>query len=246
MENNEAPCLVAYPETSETLWMLGDLSETEAFRKLDSLLQERGYARFVLSNDAHCHICGQIVSSAHRHDCSTCRCGNITVDGGHDYATRTWMTNRYDDLAVFGWVPSEAWYSTVTELTSNPQTLQAAQLAALKGAAARTFEVIGTERESGAAVKDAHEARAPFEAAWTARRERKNLCVERIRDLSMPPRFLDLLDELDLGSVTAEACLAEDVAEWAEATGHLLGSVHVGNARNLLASYLATRIGQSA
>lgn len=242
LDNGESPRLVAYPETSETLWTLDDSSASEALRTTHALLVEHGYSRVVASNDAHCHICGQIVSSAHRHDCSTCGCGNITVDGGHDYAARCWMSDRYDDLAVYGWVRREVRRDTISLLSANRQTPQAKQLARVENAATRLFEITGIERGSGTTVKDAFETRSPFEAARAARREHEELHVERVRDLSLPPCLLDLLDEIGLGSVTAEACLAEDVAEWAEITADLLDSVHAEDARSLLASYLASKI----
>jgi hypothetical protein len=33
----------------------------------------------------HCLECDQIVESKHRHDFKECKCGNVFVDGGHEY-----------------------------------------------------------------------------------------------------------------------------------------------------------------
>lgn len=39
-------------------------------------------------NKAQCLICGDVLESKHRHDFKTCRCGNLSVDGGLDYLRR--------------------------------------------------------------------------------------------------------------------------------------------------------------
>ena len=39
-------------------------------------------------NKAKCLKCGDIIESKHRHDFVTCKCGNISVDGGRDYHKR--------------------------------------------------------------------------------------------------------------------------------------------------------------
>lgn len=40
-------------------------------------------------NAARCKICGDVVESTYRHDFVTCSCGNVSVDGGHDYLRRS-------------------------------------------------------------------------------------------------------------------------------------------------------------
>ena len=42
----------------------------------------------ILQNEAKCLKCGDQIFSAHRHDCKTCSCGNLSVDGGMDYIRR--------------------------------------------------------------------------------------------------------------------------------------------------------------
>ena len=38
-----------------------------------------------MKNRAKCKLCNTIVESKHRHDYTTCACGEISVDGGDDY-----------------------------------------------------------------------------------------------------------------------------------------------------------------
>ena len=43
----------------------------------------------ILVNKAQCLLCKQILISASRHDFNTCKCGNLSVDGGQDYLKRS-------------------------------------------------------------------------------------------------------------------------------------------------------------
>jgi len=43
----------------------------------------------ILRNRAKCLICGEILESKYRHDFKTCKCGNLSVDGGRDYIKRS-------------------------------------------------------------------------------------------------------------------------------------------------------------
>lgn len=38
-----------------------------------------------MKNRAKCKLCGDIIESIHRHDMISCRCGEISIDGGNDY-----------------------------------------------------------------------------------------------------------------------------------------------------------------
>lgn len=38
-----------------------------------------------MRNRAKCKLCEEIIESTHRHDYVTCKCGEISVDGGNDY-----------------------------------------------------------------------------------------------------------------------------------------------------------------
>ena len=33
-------------------------------------------------------LCGDVLTSEYRHDYRECSCGNLSVDGGHDYLSR--------------------------------------------------------------------------------------------------------------------------------------------------------------
>lgn len=42
----------------------------------------------IIHNKAQCLICKDTIESVHRHDFVQCKCGNIFVDGGHEYLRR--------------------------------------------------------------------------------------------------------------------------------------------------------------
>lgn len=42
----------------------------------------------ITSNKAKCLKCGDVIESKYRHDYVQCSCGNLSVDGGHDYCKR--------------------------------------------------------------------------------------------------------------------------------------------------------------
>ena len=42
----------------------------------------------IIKNAAECRLCGDVIESTHRHDFVSCKCGEIFVDGGHDYLRR--------------------------------------------------------------------------------------------------------------------------------------------------------------
>ena len=43
----------------------------------------------ILRNAAKCKICDDVIESHYTHDYVTCKCGAISVDGGHDYLKRS-------------------------------------------------------------------------------------------------------------------------------------------------------------
>lgn len=43
---------------------------------------DRDLNRELIRNSATCLLCHSAIESAHRHDLKSCRCGNISVDGG--------------------------------------------------------------------------------------------------------------------------------------------------------------------
>lgn len=52
----------------------------------------------IVCNKVQCLNCNDIIESRHRHDFVTCKCGNTSVDGGHDYLRR--LGNTWKDLSV--------------------------------------------------------------------------------------------------------------------------------------------------
>jgi len=57
---------------------------------------------YLAKNAGKCLSCGEIVESKFRWDYSTCKCGNLSVDGGHDYA-RVILgdSSAYEDLCIY-------------------------------------------------------------------------------------------------------------------------------------------------
>jgi tRNA(Ile2) C34 agmatinyltransferase TiaS len=42
----------------------------------------------LMTNKAQCKLCGDVIESKHVHDFRQCKCGEIAVDGGLEYARR--------------------------------------------------------------------------------------------------------------------------------------------------------------
>lgn len=55
----------------------------------------------ILHNRIRCNKCGDVIESEYRHDFKSCRCGLVSVDGGHDYLRRgfTESPNDYTELS---------------------------------------------------------------------------------------------------------------------------------------------------
>ena len=54
----------------------------------------------IMRNRAQCLICGDIIESTYRHDFVTCKCGALSVDGGHDYIRRAFVrTEDFEELS---------------------------------------------------------------------------------------------------------------------------------------------------
>lgn len=43
----------------------------------------------IVTNKAQCRLCNDIIESINRHDFKSCRCGEISVDGGKSYLKRS-------------------------------------------------------------------------------------------------------------------------------------------------------------
>lgn len=55
----------------------------------------------ILRNRAQCLRCGDVIESKSVHDFVTCSCGNLSVDGGHDYLKRSILNHdEYQDMSV--------------------------------------------------------------------------------------------------------------------------------------------------
>lgn len=57
--------------------------------------------KYILENSAKCLECGDHIISMSRHDFETCSCGNISVDGGHDYQRRVFGEGRWEDTSLY-------------------------------------------------------------------------------------------------------------------------------------------------
>ena len=57
----------------------------------------------VIRNSAICLLCGEEVESEYTHHFNTCRCGNLSVDGGHEYTRRVFREHgTWRETSVFG------------------------------------------------------------------------------------------------------------------------------------------------
>lgn len=48
----------------------------------------------VVTNEARCLKCGDVIRSLSTHDYKACSCGNLGVDGGHSYIKRIYRSDR--------------------------------------------------------------------------------------------------------------------------------------------------------
>ena len=56
----------------------------------------------LIINRAKCLLCNDIITSEHSHDYVTCQCGNLSIDGGNEYARRLYeQPNSYQDLSEY-------------------------------------------------------------------------------------------------------------------------------------------------
>jgi hypothetical protein len=66
----------------------------------------------VVTNEARCLKCMDVIQSVHRHDFVTCSCGNLSVDGGDSYLKRSFrdgvdswvdLSETYDEEVEKNW-----------------------------------------------------------------------------------------------------------------------------------------------
>jgi len=53
----------------------------------------------IIRNAAKCLYCEDTIESTYRHDCKSCSCGNVSVDGGKDYIKRSCKTGEWLELS---------------------------------------------------------------------------------------------------------------------------------------------------
>lgn len=51
----------------------------------------------IIKNCIKCNYCGDIITSESVHDYRTCKCGKVSVDGGHQYLRRSYFKNKDTD-----------------------------------------------------------------------------------------------------------------------------------------------------
>ena len=63
----------------------------------------------IIENKIRCKHCDTIIESKHRHDYQMCKCGKVSVDGGHMYLRRGFMVSPddYEDLSIIEEVQEE-------------------------------------------------------------------------------------------------------------------------------------------
>ncbi len=55
----------------------------------------------ILRNRIKCNKCGDIIESESVHNFVTCKCGAVSIDGGHEYLKRSAMSPKdFHDLSV--------------------------------------------------------------------------------------------------------------------------------------------------
>ena len=55
----------------------------------------------IIKNAIRCKICGDEIESTYRHDYVTCSCGSCSVDGGHNYLRRSFISSDcFEDISV--------------------------------------------------------------------------------------------------------------------------------------------------
>lgn len=55
----------------------------------------------IVVNKIRCKKCGDIIESKSVHDFVTCKCGAVSVDGGHNYIRRCGNLEDFEDLSEY-------------------------------------------------------------------------------------------------------------------------------------------------
>ena len=79
----------------DTLTRVPEMMDIPPNLQSDTSKMEKGIImERIIRNKVRCKKCGEIIESKNRHDFITCKCGAVSVDGGHDYLKRS---GNYDD-----------------------------------------------------------------------------------------------------------------------------------------------------
>lgn len=70
--------------------------------------------RVIVSNQARCKKCGDVIFSRHRHDYVECSCGAISVDGGRDYLKRGGSLDHVEEQSIT--VSASTWRAICSEV----------------------------------------------------------------------------------------------------------------------------------
>lgn len=55
----------------------------------------------IFVNRIRCKLCGDVIESTSVHNFKSCKCGRVSVDGGHDYLRRVFTSpDDYDELSI--------------------------------------------------------------------------------------------------------------------------------------------------
>ena len=65
----------------------------------------------IILNRAKCNKCDDIITSYHRHDYVSCKCGAVAVDGGTEYLKRTGEISDVTEMSIYSSAP----YETIRE-----------------------------------------------------------------------------------------------------------------------------------
>jgi len=66
----------------------------------------------IILNQAQCLSCNAIITSKHRHDYVTCTCGQLAVDGGHDYCKRNFTDySKIHEMSIIEEVGDDEGYN---------------------------------------------------------------------------------------------------------------------------------------
>lgn len=56
----------------------------------------------IIKNMVRCKLCKDVIESKTAHDFKYCSCGNVAVDGGHEYLRRCYKSqDDYEELSEY-------------------------------------------------------------------------------------------------------------------------------------------------